>query len=68
MADAIWNDRWILSNGAVSANAPLSGDGSNSQPLGIDPNVILPYPMEFVSTSSQATAQNVIYVVTGTNS
>ena len=36
MADAIWNDRWILSNGAVSANAPLSGDGSNSQPLGLD--------------------------------
>lgn len=33
MADAIWNDRWILSNGAVSANAPLSGDGSNSNPL-----------------------------------
>lgn len=36
MADAIWNDRYILANGAVSANAPISGDGSNSQPLGLD--------------------------------
>lgn len=35
---SIWNpqDRYILANGAVSANAPLSGDGSNSQPLGLD--------------------------------
>ena len=32
----IYNDRYILANGAVSANAPLSGDGSNSQPLGLD--------------------------------
>ena len=35
---SIWNpqDRYILANGAVSANSPLSGDGSNSQPLGLD--------------------------------
>ena len=66
MADAIWNDRWILSNGAVSANAPLSGDGSNSQPLGIDPNVILPYPMQLVATQEEASGTNILYVVTGT--
>ena len=48
----------------VNHDNSLSGNGTLTSPLGVQNP--LPYPMEFVSTSSQATAQNVIYVVTGT--
>ena len=67
MAEAIFNDRFILTSPQdVQHDNSLSGNGTLTSPLGVQNP--LPYPMEFVSTSSQATAQNVIYVVTGTNS
>ena len=61
----IYQDHYILAEQQeVSHDTSLSGNGTVNSPLGVQNP--LPYPMEFVSTSSQATAQNVIYVVTGT--
>ena len=64
MADTIWNNNYILATQqAVSHDNTLSGNGTSGSPLMvINP---LPYPMQFVTTSAEATAQNVIYVVTG---
>ena len=48
----------------VSHDSSLSGNGTVESPLGVQNP--LPYPMEFVSTSGEATGANILYVVTGT--
>lgn len=66
MADAIWNNNYILATQQeVSHDNSLSGTGTTATPLGVvNP---LPYPIEFVSTSAAATGTNILYVVTGSN-
>lgn len=60
------NNYILATQQEVSHDSSLSGNGMADSPLGVvNP---LPYPVEFVSTTAAATAQNVIYVVTGTNS
>ena len=47
----------------VAHDNSMSGNGTVDSPLGVvNP---LPYPMEIVSTSSEATGTNILYVVTG---
>ena len=48
----------------VQHDNSLSGNGTVNSPFGVQNP--LPYPMEFVSTSAQATGANILYVVTGT--
>lgn len=62
MAESIWNNNYLLANGAVSANAPLSGDGSNVSPLGIVESA-MPYN-ETVLWSNGNSAQNGLSAVT----
>lgn len=66
MADAIWNNNYILATQQeVSHDNTLSGTGTSATPLGVvNP---LPYPVEFVATSAAATGTNILYVVTGSN-
>ena len=56
----------FITSGAeiVNHDNTLSGNGTVDSPLGVENP--LPYPVEFVSTTAAATAQNVVYVVTGT--
>ena len=61
----IYQDHYILATQQeVSHDNSLSGNGTVNSPLGVQNP--LPYPMEFVSTSAQATGANILYVVTGT--
>ena len=66
MAKELMEIGGFITEGAeiVNHDNTLSGNGTVESPLGVvNP---LPYPVEFVATSGAATAQNVIYVVTGT--
>jgi len=57
------NNYILATQQEVSHDNSLSGNGTVDSPLGVvNP---LPYPMQFITTTAEATAQNVIYVVTG---
>ena len=57
------NNYILATQQEVSHDDTLSGNGTVDSPLGVvNP---LPYPMQFITTTAEATAQNVIYVVTG---
>lgn len=48
----IYQDHYVLANGAVSANTPLSGDGSNASPLGIQAQYISAWGTETMPISA----------------
>ena len=61
---SIAQNNYILSTQQeVAHDNTLSGNGTVDSPLGVVNQ--LPYPMQFITTTAEATAQNVIYVVTG---
>ena len=58
------NNYILATQQEVSHDNTLSGTGMADSPLGVvNP---LPYPIEFVGTSGEATGANILYVVTGT--
>lgn len=58
------NNYILATQQEVSHDNTLSGNGTAVSPLGVvNP---LPYPVEFVGTSGEATGANILYVVTGT--
>ena len=57
------NNYLLTTQQEVSHDNTLSGNGTVDSPLGVV-NPLL-YPMQFITTTAEATAQNVIYVVTG---
>jgi len=58
------NNYLLATQQEVSHDNTLSGNGTVESPLGVvNP---LPYPIEFVGTSGEATGTNILYVVTGT--